>query len=230
MRIESPIELMVFDMAGTTVSEGGAVYQCLRDTLEANGLEVAADSLNEVKGMDKYEALRILIERSDMREELLPGLNAIHEDFVERMIGFYRSDPSVGEMPGASETFRRLRRAGVKVALNTGFSRDIAQTLIDRLGWERNELIDASVTSDEVDRGRPHPDMIRRLMLKLGVTDPRRIAKVGDTPADLLEGKNAGCGLIIGVTQGSCAREQLERFPHDYLIGSVAEFLELLGV
>ena len=137
---------------------------------------------------------------------------------------------AAGEAPGAGETFRRLRQAGVKVALNTGFSRDIAQTLIDRLKWELDELIDASVTSDEVERGRPHPDMIRRLMLKLGVTDPQRVAKVGDTPADLLEGKNAGCGLIVGVTQGSCARTQLERFPHDYLIGSVAELPELLGV
>jgi phosphonatase-like hydrolase len=230
MRIESPIELMVFDMAGTTVSEGGAVYECLRDTLEANGLSVKAGSLNEVKGMDKYEALRILIERSDMREELLPGLDAIHEDFVERMIEFYRNAPTVVETPGASETFRRLRRAGVKVALNTGFSRDIAQTLIDRLGWERDELIDASVTSDEVDRGRPHPDMIQFLMLKLGVTDPRRVAKVGDTPADLLEGRNSGCGLIVGVTGGSSEREQLERYPHDHLIGSVAELPTLLGV
>jgi phosphonatase-like hydrolase len=230
MSIEPTIELIIFDMAGTTVSEGGAVYQCLRDTLEANGLEVSANSVHEVKGMDKYEALRILIEKSDMRDELLPGLDAIHEDFVERMIGFYRSDPSVGEIPGASETFRRLRQAGVKVALNTGFSRDIAQTLIDRLGWERDELIDASVTSDEVDRGRPHPDMIRLLMMKLGVADPRRIAKVGDTPADLLEGRNAECGLVIGVTKGSSTREQLERFQHDHLIGSVAELPELLGV
>jgi phosphonatase-like hydrolase len=230
MRIESPIELVVFDMAGTTVSEGGAVYQCLRETLAANGLEVSADALQEVKGMDKYEALRILIEGSAMREQLLPGLDAIHEDFVDRMIEFYRADPAVGEAPGAGDAFRLLHRAGLMVALNTGFSRDIAQTLIDRLNWERGGLIDASVTSDEVDRGRPHPDMIRRLMSKLGVTDPRRVAKVGDTPADLLEGKNAGCGLVVGVTQGSCAREQLERFPHDYLIGSVAELPALLGV
>jgi phosphonatase-like hydrolase len=209
MRVELPIELVVFDMAGTTVSEGGAVYQCLRDTLTANGLETPSDALQEVKGMDKYEALRILIERSAMRDQLLPGLDAIHEDFVGRMTEFYRADPAVGEAPGAGETFRRLRQASIKVALNTGFSRDIAQTLIDRLSWERIGLIDASVTSDEVDRGRPHPHMIRRLMLNLGVSDPRRVAKVGDTPADLLEGKNAGCGLIVGVTQGSCAREQL---------------------
>src|SRR5262245_38078975 len=115
MRIEPPIELVVFDMAGTTVAEGGAVYTCLRDTLAANGLELPANGIHEVKGMDKYEALRILIERSAMREQLLPGLDVIHEDFVSRMIEFYRADPSVGETPGASQTFRRLRQAGVKI-------------------------------------------------------------------------------------------------------------------
>ena len=57
-----------------------------------------------------------------MREQLLPGLDAIHEDFVDRMIEFYRADPAVGETPGASETFRRLRQAGVRVALNTGYT------------------------------------------------------------------------------------------------------------
>jgi phosphonatase-like hydrolase len=178
--------------------------------------------------MNKREALRILIEQSELRDQLLPGLDAIHEDFVERMIEFYRSDPSVGEMPGASETFRWLKLRGIKTALNTGFSRDIAQTLIDRLGWERDGLITASVTSDEVEHGRPHPDMIRHLMQRFGIADPQRIAKVGDTPTDLLEGRNAGCGLVVGVTQGSSTREQLAQFPHDHLIGTVAELPGLL--
>jgi phosphonatase-like hydrolase len=230
MRIDLPIELVVFDMAGTTVSEGGAVYRCLRDTLAANGLEISADALGEVKGMDKRDALRLMIEKSSMREYLLPGLSAIHEDFVERIIAFYETDPSVKEMPGASETFRRLRQAGIKVALNTGFSRDIVDALLKRLGWATSKWINATVTSDEVEQGRPHPAMIRSLMDKLGVTDPKHIAKVGDTPADLLEGKNAGCGLVIGVTEGSSAREVLERFPHDHLIGTVAELPALLGV
>lgn len=223
------IDLVVFDMAGTTVAEGGAVYQSLRNTLSANGLEVTADAVAQVKGMDKREALRILIEESEMSEQLLPGLDAIHEDFVERMIEFYRHDPSVGEMPGAGEVFRWLKERGIKVALNTGFSRDIARTLIDRIGWERAGLIDASVTSDEVERGRPHPFMIRRLMQLIGLDDASRIAKVGDAPADLLEGRNAGCGLVIGVTRGSSTREQLEKFPHDYLIGTVVELPELIS-
>jgi phosphonatase-like hydrolase len=229
MQIELPIQLVVFDMAGTTVAEGGAVYQSLRNTLADNGLDIPADAVHEVKGMDKREALRILIESSAMRDQLLPGLDAIHEDFVERLIEFYRSDPAVTEMPGASETFRRLHQAGVKVALNTGFNRQIVEALLERLGWANSPLIDATVASDEVERGRPHPDMIQHLMFKLGVTDPQRTAKVGDTPADLLEGRNAGCGLVFGVTGGSSTREQLERFPHDHLINSVSQLPELLG-
>lgn len=224
------IELVVFDMAGTTVSEGGAVYKALRDTLAANGLEVDAEAIHQVKGTDKREALRVLIEQSPMRDELLPGLKAIHEDFVERLLLFYRTDPAITEFPGTGETFRRLKAAGIKVALNTGFSRDIAQILIDRLGWQRDGLIDASITSDEVEAGRPHPFMIRALMARLGVDDAGHIAKVGDAPADLWEGKNAGCGLVVGVTGGSSTREQLEQHPHDHLIGTVAELPALLGV
>lgn len=230
MQTEKPFELVVFDMAGTTVSEGGAVYKALRDTLAANGLDVDDAAIHQVKGTDKREALRTLIEQSAMRDELLQGLDSIHEDFVERMLKFYKTDPSVTEVPGASETFRRLKANGIKVALNTGFSRDIAQTLIDRLGWERDDLIDASVTSDEVEHGRPHPFMIRALMQGLGVSDASRIVKVGDAPADLQEGKNAGCGLVVGVTRGSSTREQLAEHPHDHLIGTVAELPELLGL
>lgn len=224
------IELVVFDMAGTTVSEGGAVYRALRDTLAANGLDVTDSAIHQVKGTDKREALRTLIEQSSLRNELLPGLDTIHEDFVERMIAFYQNDPAVSEMPGTSDTFRRLKQHGIKVALDTGFSRTIAQTLIDRLGWARNGLIDASVTSDEVERGRPYPLMIRHLMRQCGISESKRVAKIGDAPADLLEGANADCGLVIGVTNGSSTREQLVPLPHDYLIGSVAELPALLGL
>ncbi len=119
--------------------------------------------------------------------------------------------------------FERLKRNGIRVALNTGFDRSITRVILDRLGWSKSELIDAVITSDEVERGRPYPDMIFALMSRLGVTDPLRVAKVGDTPADLEEGRKAGCGLIVGVTRGTHSREQLEPYPHTHLIETVAE-------
>jgi phosphonatase-like hydrolase len=139
------------------------------------------------------------------------------------MCAHYTTDPAVREVPGAAAAFAALRRAGVKVALNTGFNRTVTAVLLDRLGWGVPAVIDAVVASDEVPRGRPWPDMIRLLMARLGVQDGRRVAKVGDTRADLEEGANAGCGLNIGVPTGALTREQLQAFPHSHILGSVAE-------
>jgi phosphonatase-like hydrolase len=146
------------------------------------------------------------------------------------MIRFYETDSSVHEIAGAGDAFRRLHRAGIKVALDTGFSRDIVDVILDRLGWNDRSLVDTTVTSDEVPRGRPHADMIMKAMRDLGISDARRVAKVGDTPSDLQEGTNAGCALVIGVTGGSHTATQLEPFEHTHLIGTVAELPKLLGI
>ena len=57
-----------------------------------------------------------------------------------------------------------------------------------------------------------------------------RVAKVGDTPADLQEGESAGCGLVVGVTGGTHSRHELEPYPHHHLIETIADFPGLLGL
>jgi phosphonatase-like hydrolase len=221
------IELVVFDMAGTTVHDGDAVNASFRAALAAAGVEVDPAVVNTVMGLHKPEAIRILLagaSRLFSEGEVL----AIHDDFVRRMRDYYATDPSVREVPGAAAVFALLRRAGIKVALNTGFSRAVTEVLLARLGWRSPAVIDADVASDEVPRGRPHPDMIRSLMARLGLRDARRVAKVGDTKADLEEGANAGCGLVVGVTSGSSTRGQLQTWPHSHILESVADVPALL--
>jgi phosphonatase-like hydrolase len=226
--LEVSIKLVVFDMAGTTVNDQDSVSRCLQAALRAVGVAVTIADVNEVMGIPKPEAIKVLVGKAQGREELAGRVDEIHRDFVARAIHFYETDPSVHESPGASEVFRTLQEAGIKVALNTGFNRAITQVILDRLDWSGTPLIDDTICSDEVPRGRPHPDMIRELMRRLGGVNPAGVAKVGDTPADLQEGKNAGCGLIIGVTEGTHSREQLECHPHTHLIDSVKELPALL--
>jgi phosphonatase-like hydrolase len=220
------IELVVFDLAGTTVHDGDAVSASFRATLAARGVEAEPAAVSAVMGLPKPEAIRILLEAFGRPCGVPPSaenIDAVHQDFTRRMRDYYATDPAVREVPGAAAAFAALRRAGVKVAVNTGFFRPITEVLLARLGWRPPEVIDADVTSDEVPRGRPHPDMIRHLMARLGVEDARRVAKVGDTKADLEEGSNAGCGLVVGVTTGSFSREQLRACPHTHIVESVAE-------
>lgn len=223
------IELVVFDIAGTTVDDGGAVNRCLGDALAADGVAVGPAEIDAVMGIFKPVAIRMLLEGAGIPDVSEGRVDRIHSDFVVRMNAHYASDPSVRAMPGAPEAFRALRQAGIKVALDTGFGRDIVRVLLDRLGWERDGLIDASITSDEVAQGRPHPDMIRELMGRLGVEDPRRVAKVGDTPVDLQEGSGAGCGLVVGYTGGTHTREQLRPYPHTHLIDDLGELAGLIA-
>ncbi len=230
---ESPmdIDLVVFDMAGTTVRDDDAVNRCFRDAIAGAAIDVSRDEVNAVMGIAKPVAIRTLLERAGRTDpaDLDAEVRRIHADFVRRMVEHYRDGQAVAEVPGASDVFRALRAAGVRVALNTGFSRQIASVLLERLGWAAGDTIDAVVTSDEVDAGRPAPDMIRLAMRRAGVSDPRRVAKVGDTPADLEEGDHAGCGRVIGVTaSGSHTRDQLRPHPHTDLIDSVADLPALL--
>jgi len=223
------IDLVVFDMAGTTINDEDGVNRCVRGALDAAGVSVSRDAVNLVMGIPKPIAITRLLEDAG-RRDLLYRLDAIHADFVTRMIRFYQTDLSVHEIAGASETFRRLHSAGIRVGLDTGFTRDIVDVVLARLGWNDKQLVDVTVTSDEVQRGRPHPDLLLKAMHLLNLTDPRHVAKVGDTPSDLEEGTNAGCGLVVGVTGGSHTAEQLKPFPHTHLIGTVAELPGLLGL
>jgi len=221
------IELVVFDMAGTTIHDGDAVNTSFRATLSAVGIASDPAVVNTVMGLPKPEAIRILLTAAGkpINED---EVHAIHEDFTKRMSEYYATDPAVREIPGAADVFATLRRAGIKIALNTGFYRPIADVLLTRLGWHSPGVIDAVVTSDEVPRGRPHPDMILQLMKRLGIQDAARVAKVGDTKADLEEGANAGCGLVIGVTSGAYTREQLQAYPHSHILESVVEVVGLV--
>jgi phosphonatase-like hydrolase len=227
------IQLVVLDMAGTTVRDDDAVNACLREALEGRRIGVSRDEVNAVMGMPKPVGIRTLVEgkRNDGTPVPQSLIDTLYDDFGARMLRYYRTDPGVGPMPHAVEVLRAIRAAGVKIALDTGFSRPIADAILDRLGWAEGQLLDATVTSDEVARGRPFPDLIERAMKLTGVAEPNEVAKVGDTPSDLQEGASAGCGLVIGVTNGTHRRDQLAAYPHTHLIASLQELpaLVLLG-
>ncbi|HLH52626.1 MAG TPA: HAD hydrolase-like protein [Verrucomicrobiae bacterium] len=218
------IQLAIFDMAGTTVRDDDAVNICLRDALAAE-VSVTRDEINSVMGLPKPIAIRLVLEKKltggKPADSALVG--ALHADFLRRMLKHYQDAPGIEPMPHAVDTFLQLKRAGVRIALDTGFSRPIVNAILERLGWNGTALLDATVASDEVAQGRPHADLAFKAMELTGVRDSGRVAKVGDTPSDLQEGTAAGCRWVIGVTNGTHTREQLAGSPHTHLISSLAE-------
>ena len=223
-----PIKLVVFDVAGTTVYDDNNVAETLQNAMLEHDLSVSIDEINVVMGYPKPEAIKILL-RSFPQVDGRDGLAVrIHDSFVDKMISFYRNYPGVREKEGVSDTFRILKEHNVMVGIDTGFSRNIADVILERMGWLNAQLIDYSVTSDEVANGRPFPDMIYKAMEGVGVSNSAEVAKVGDTISDLQEGTSAGCKFVIGVTTGSYSKEELAITHHTHLIENIREVLDII--
>lgn len=210
-------------MAGTTVHDPDYVNDALRQALAAAGVARTHREINAFMGVQKPIAIRALVEFHEPASDV----GAIHADFVRRMLELYRTGDDVREIEGIGDLLRDLRLAGTKVALDTGFSRDIADAILDRLGWSVPETLDASVTSDEAS-GRPAPDMIFEAMRRTHVADPKRVAKVGDTPSDIGQGLAAGCGLTLAVTYGTHSAAELGRHDGVSFAATVDELRGLL--
>jgi len=224
------IDLVVFDLAGTTVKDNQDVHKVLQAALKKKGITISLADANEVMGIPKPVAIKQLLEGKNYPNINDEFIDEIHTDFVASMISFYETDASVGEKVGVSETFAALKANGIKVVVDTGFDRQIVTPLLKRLGWKENNLIDDSVTSDEVKQGRPFPDLIFEAMKRTGVRDVARVAKVGDTASDLHEGTSAGCRYVLGITTGAFSRAELAKEPHTHLIESISELLLILGI
>lgn len=216
--------LAVLDIAGTTVADPGLVARAFAEAMAAAGQAIEVEDVRPLMGYPKPQAIARLLGTTVDDPRVAP----IHTDFVARMLECYRHAPGIAPLPGAEAVFDTLRAHGIRIGLDTGFSRDIAEVIIDRLGW--HDRIDALVASDEVPAGRPAPYMIQALMQRTGVDDAATVVKVGDTEVDINEGRNAGVGLNVAITTGAFTRAELLPHGPDHIIDHLDRLPSLLGL
>jgi phosphonatase-like hydrolase len=217
------MDLVIFDLGGTTIRDTGLVPQALTAALQAGGFEVTPAQLSQARGASKREVIRRFLEGRFQPGD--PQIEAaakhIFADFQARLAGGFAAGGAL-PIPGAAETFAWLRRHRILIAFNTGFDRAITTLVLSALHWD-TEVAAAVVCGDDVAQGRPAPYMIFHAMEAAGVTGVSRVAVVGDTVLDLQAGANAGVRWNIGVLSGAHSRAQLEAAPHTVLLPSVAE-------
>lgn len=229
--MKKAIKLAVFDIAGTTIKDNSNVAGSFQHAFLNHGFEnVTLAEANEKMGYPKPLAIQAILSNhiSDKASITADLIDAIHEDFVQNMIDYYRHAPGIVPMDDAEETFNSLRGKGIKIGLDTGFSRDITDVILERVGWLNSPMVDISVCSDEVVKGRPYPDMIRVMMDRFGITDPKEVIKIGDTEVDVNEGHNASCLMSIAVTTGAFSEEELLKHHPTHIVNSLTEILDLI--
>ncbi len=221
------LDLVAFDMAGTTIQDRGEVVQAFLSSFARNGITVSEEDIQPWRGAAKHAVFQHFVRRQfgDAGASSQATEAAAYRDFHTILRERYAAD-GVAVVPGAEAAFSWLRSNGVKVALMTGFDREIAGILVEAAGWQ--EQVDAVVTSDDVKLGRPAPYLIFHAMEATGVQDVRKVAVVGDTANDLLAGARAGAAGVIGVLTGSQGIGRLGVEGHTHIVASVASLPDLL--
>ena len=232
----APLKLMVLDMAGTTVRDQHEVEACFAQAATATGLLATAERILAVQGLAKrfvFETLwREQLGETATAERLTAQVDHSYQVFRQVLEAHYRTQPVV-PTKGCLKLFAYLKSQDIRIALTTGFYREVTDLILHRLGWDAgldnqrrgtaHSIIDLSIASDEVTEGRPAPLMIENAMQAFGITDPRQVYNVGDTPSDLESGRRAGCGRSLGVTNGTHSRPQLTQCPNDGLFASLTD-------
>lgn len=225
-----PIQLAMFDMAGTTVNDKidghPLMVISMMRAFAKHGVELSPDVINKHRGKQKSEAIQTLLKEV---AELSPTDaervgDGVYCDFLHKLES---NLSSISEIDGATELFQYLKSKDIRIGVGSGFPIQVVQAIVSQLGWLDKGLLDYIGSAEQVGVGRPNPKMILNAMQQLGITDGRKVGKIGDTVVDIQEGKNAGAWTVAVLT-GSQTEAQLMAAAPDYILSSIRELRMLI--
>ncbi|MDH5133982.1 MULTISPECIES: HAD family hydrolase [unclassified Microbacterium] len=202
----TPIELVVLDMAGTTVVDDGVVEQAFQRAAERTGVAARLpwdDALGYVRKTMGQSKLDVFLHLADGDAVAARQATAAFEAAYAEIV----AEDGVAEIPGAADAIQGLKDAGLTVALTTGFAPVTRQAILDGLGW--GGLIDLALSPVDAGRGRPAPDLVLTALLRTGASAVQAVAVAGDTVSDVESGRRAGAGFVAGVLTGAHDRAAL---------------------
>ena len=216
MSIKSRFDMVIFDWAGTMVDFGSeAPVKALIQAFGAEGVVIDAATARRDMGKAKIDHVQALVAEPSVAaawrarhgrdvdggdvEVLMARLGPLMRDHAARASTL---------IPGARETFDRVRSAGLRVASSTGYTREMMQPVLARAA-EQGYVPEHVVCSGETPAGRPSPLMIYKACAELGVWPLSRVVKVDDAEVGIAEGKAAGA-FTVGVASGNALGLSLE--------------------
>jgi len=205
-----PLRAVVFDWAGTLIDFGcrapAAVFQLV---FSEAGVPVTEAEARAPMGLPKRDHIAAVgraprvaaawreAHGRDFGED---DVDALYEVFLPRQIDVVGQYADV--IPGVVEAVAAARARGLAIGSTTGYTRDIMEICLARAA-EQGLTVDALACAGDLPRGRPGPYLLWRVLTDLAIYPPEAVVKVGDTPADVEEGLNAGTWVVAVAACGN---------------------------
>ena len=180
------IEAVVFDLDGVLIDSEPVWEQVRRRVVAENGGHWDPDTQDRLMGMSTGEWSRYLSE--DLDVALTP--DEVAHTVVSAMAAAYREHLSL--QPGAVDAVTRMS-ARWPVGLASSSPRSLIETVLEAASLRSSFAV--AVSTEEVERGKPAPDVYLTVAERLGVR-PRACAAVEDSSNGLRSAAAAGCQVI----------------------------------
>lgn len=220
---DADVQLVVFDLMGTLITDDGVVDRAYVAALAQAGIapgsneaRAAQETIDTLRGRPTLVVLTEVVGNAVLAEE---ATWAFDDSILE-------SVANLAEIPGSGAVLDALQESGVLTAVTTSFTPEVRKAVLAQMGW--TDRFAATLSAHGVRRGHPAPDLLLQAILDLRIDSVAQVAIVGDSATDLEAGNRAGAGLVIGVRSGGADEQSLLAAPHTHLVDSVADLPAIL--
>ena len=179
-----PIEAVVFDMDGVLLDSEPIWRAVERDVFGDLGIHVTDDDLRETMGVRIADVVARWHRRHPWAE---PSVDEVADTVVERVARTVEENGALH--PGVREAIERFEGAGVRLALASSSPMRLIRAVL-RMG-RLEDRFEVTVTAEDDERGKPHPDVYLRAAEALGVA-PERCLAIEDSINGVRSAKAAG--------------------------------------
>lgn len=211
------IEAIIFDLDGSLVDSMWVWDDIDIEFLAVRGLAVPDDFKRAIEGMSFTETAAYSKQRfglSESVEELKELWNGMAYEKYLRQVKF---------KPGCLAFLKCCKERNLPMGIATSNSRELVEAVSESLHLA--DYIDQVVTSCEVSRGKPAPDVYLEAARRLGAA-PERCLVFEDVPAGILAGKNAGMRVCAIWDDHAADVDAEKRRLADYYITSYSQALD----
>ena len=203
------IKAVIFDWAGTTVDYGCmAPVKGFVEGFSSIGYDISDEMARLPMGIAKLahtRAIAKMLPEQLTEDQILQAYRVFEETMLSNI------DQYCDLLPWVVETVSSLRTQGILIGSDTGYTQMMMDKILP-IAAQKGYAADLCVVPEQVVQARPYPYMIWENLMHFGIMDPRQAVKVGDTLADIEEGKNANCwtvGIIMGSSQLGLTKDEV---------------------
>lgn len=215
------VRAVLFDMIGTTVLENDprVIGNCFQGAFSKHAIPVGNKEIRAIRGMDKKEAISLILKNRKDDQDLGPNIFESFKTCVQENVSNFSEHPELGSV------ITQLKQRKIKIGIASGLPRVLFQMLFDRFHWQQYAFDYVNVY-ENFPSGRPDPAMIFDMCQTLQV-HVREVLKVGDTVADIEEGRKAGA-LTAAVLAGTQPDSVLREANPDLILNSLGKVIDFL--